>query len=635
MIKRAEGWQHCCWEHFSIRMKERSSWSTAVLTLTLTLSIVAVTRYLDATQDTEASLRRSYVPNGPRNRLASPRMDDSINNTETEDYSDVPMPNGVLNKKISDAIRGANHTGKVRNECITIVQVFDGVEFEGISGKDLVRLATRKETRSKAAYLLGIVTMYLYAQRHGHGYRIVGLNSTGADGIKLGVFFGGGRPNRHPAWGRVPLLWNLYTSGPGSERMLGAGIDPSTGLPSTTGPQCPYTDQWVLYVDTDIVVTAASDSVGSIFAGLSQARLTKNGLPCNEAFSKQTFTDDSRTPIERDYCYNHQDILATPFSQGINPDEPVALVGFNDASNWKCPIEQIDRVKGECPDTYTDLNSAILMWRVKKPGSQKPVYSSPIASQAIEAGKNMVDAWRRARVARPKPGTPNVDTEAFQAVTWDRKSESRERHVYNPNSNVAKCSIAMCGFAGDQPILNNAVIYGLPHQPYNYSHAPQNAGIGRFLKNIAIYECKMCYRDFAYNAGEAFFHGTSWKYKPPHIGAWMMKLAWELYGLDFVFRYDSIASKTEGEFGSKSFHSLRHHDTEKEKMFAERLAKCKDIDFDSNGCIDREHEQNSEAKFNSALITILNHHLVILNLSPESKGVDSSTVWYQVDWNVG
>ena len=32
----------------------------------------------------------------------------------------------------------------------------------------------------------------------------------------------------------------------------------------------------------------------------------------------------------------------------------------------------------------------------------------------------MVDAWRKARVARPKQGTPNVDTEAFQAVTWDR-----------------------------------------------------------------------------------------------------------------------------------------------------------------------------------------------------------------------
>ena len=51
---------------------------------------------------------------------------------------------------------------------------------------------------------LGMIEMYMYARRHGHGYRVINFEGKA-------VKFGSGRPDRHPAWSRIPLLWALYT----------------------------------------------------------------------------------------------------------------------------------------------------------------------------------------------------------------------------------------------------------------------------------------------------------------------------------------------------------------------------------------------------------------------------------------
>ena len=57
--------------------------------------------------------------------------------------------------------------------------------------------------------------MYLYAKRHGHGYRLV---------VNRGnITAGPTRPDRHPAWARVALLWSVYSGELPSPDSIGAG----------------------------------------------------------------------------------------------------------------------------------------------------------------------------------------------------------------------------------------------------------------------------------------------------------------------------------------------------------------------------------------------------------------------------
>ena len=95
---------------------------------------------------------------------------------------------------------------------------------------------------------LGMIEMYMYARRHGHGYRVINFAGKG-------VRWGSGRPDRHPAWSRIPLLWALYTGGKGVELVL------------QRASECPRQDQWLLYADTDIAIHATGFSVGEIMAG--------------------------------------------------------------------------------------------------------------------------------------------------------------------------------------------------------------------------------------------------------------------------------------------------------------------------------------------------------------------------------
>ena len=70
---------------------------------------------------------------------------------------------------------------------------------------------------------------------------------------------GSGRPRRHPAWARVPLLQLLYSGGIGADLVLDRPL---------SGATCPTDDRWVLYLDTDVVVTATGFDVGDILEAL-------------------------------------------------------------------------------------------------------------------------------------------------------------------------------------------------------------------------------------------------------------------------------------------------------------------------------------------------------------------------------
>ena len=53
-----------------------------------------------------------------------------------------------------------------------------------------------------------------------------------------------------------------------------------------------------------------------------------------------------------------------------------------------------------------------------------------------------------------------------------------------------------------------------------------------------MFNCEYCFKEGSYIfEGEAFFHGASWKRKTHKWLNWALKLAWEFYGMDFLFLY--------------------------------------------------------------------------------------------------
>ena len=217
---------------------------------------------------------------------------------------------------------------------------------------------------------MGIVSMYLYAKRHGHGYRIVDLDQTGGKGVD----FGSGRLVRHPAWSRVALLWNLYTSGTGADLVLGPGIDPKTGRPATGEDKlCPYDDQWMLYVDTDVAVLAASYGIGEIFGALRQVGAIKKGLPCMDEYGRDAFvlTDEGKKYLQdkgedSNFCYHHGTELSKPLALGVDSGLPVAVAAFTDGGQWwECKLNEINMSQGECPEQLqAKMNTGVMLWRV-------------------------------------------------------------------------------------------------------------------------------------------------------------------------------------------------------------------------------------------------------------------------------
>jgi hypothetical protein len=79
--------------------------------------------------------------------------------------------------------------------------------------------------------------MFMYARRHGHGYKVVIPPSK--------VSFGSGRPDRHPVWAKVALMHNVINNNDGADFLR--------------DKRCSEEEHWVQLMDTDIVVASTGD----------------------------------------------------------------------------------------------------------------------------------------------------------------------------------------------------------------------------------------------------------------------------------------------------------------------------------------------------------------------------------------
>ena len=269
-----------------------------------------------------------------------------------------------------------------------------------------------------------------------------------------------------------------------------------------------------------------------------------------------------------------------------------------------------------------------------------------MAAEALVAGKGMAQAWRRARVARPKTSSLDVDPENFMAVSWFGPAPQRDTVIYDPTVNVVKCRAVNCGYASDQPVFNRAALYGLPHRPYK-TGLEANKGTGRFLSNIAVFHCDHCFKEGTYDHGEAFFHGAGWKRKTHKWLNWAFKLAWEFHGMDFLFVYTLAKGKAVREIGlpkqdpnhgpftgeALSGHwELGHTDAVKRGMFNGRFKACWNLEKEpaQADCFDAATHEKSKALFDSAIAAIRSRHVLRLVRNPSSKGVDNDAE--DVDW---
>ena len=231
------------------------------------------------------------------------------------------MPDGTPLGGSADTDRAGHHG--IPNSCVTIIQISNGIDWDGVDHESLVLLAISDP--STAAHYLGMVEMYMYARRHGHGFRVINFEGKA-------VTFGSGRPDRHPAWSRIPLLWALYTGATGVELVL----QPATA--------CPQQDQWLLYTDTDVAIHATGFSVGEVMAGLRAK--SKPGLPCRDAYTNGSFAPgpDLEARLKRrnltktSWCHDHRDRLGRALAPGVDPSTPVAVAGFNDLKGEAGPF---------------------------------------------------------------------------------------------------------------------------------------------------------------------------------------------------------------------------------------------------------------------------------------------------------
>ena len=97
--------------------------------------------------------------------------------------------------------------------------------------------------------------------------------------------------------------------------------------------------------------------------------------------------------------------------------------------NWGC--------RG-CPDSVRgNICSGIMLWRVPTPGFTGARPAGSAASQALAAGKAMVDAWRSARLTPAR--WPKVDPEDFLAMKWWDSSDQRVIPVFNERMSRYRC----------------------------------------------------------------------------------------------------------------------------------------------------------------------------------------------------
>ena len=81
------------------------------------------------------------------------------------------------------------------------------VDWEGVNGTSLAEVAV--ESPGKVSKILGLVQMYLYAKRHGHGYRVVVIE--GPSSSSSTHTHAAHRRRCHPL---RPFLWIALTGGP-------------------------------------------------------------------------------------------------------------------------------------------------------------------------------------------------------------------------------------------------------------------------------------------------------------------------------------------------------------------------------------------------------------------------------------
>lgn len=502
------------------------------------------------------------------------------------------------------------------------------VDWEGVDGAQLAKLAV--DNPSKASKVLGLVQMYLYAKRHGHGYRVVDFEGKS-------VTMGSGRPYRHPAWSRVPLLWLLYTGGLGADLILDNPL---------SGASCSTEDRWMLYLDTDVVVVQTGFNIGDIVEALRTQGEHHPGLPCHEVYNDPTFADPAFMTAAGNrthFCHHARDQLKGPLAQGVDPATDVAVAGFNDMYfNVQACKAMRDPVGGQiCPNpTQDNMCSAIMLWRVPAPKlAATGNFQDSVVKRAITVGKRMVETWFKVRLA---PG--GDDKEDFLAMRWSSEAPGRTQVVYREGADELRCPITSCGFAGDQTVFNRAVLYGLPHRPWNETD-PGLALVGQNLKHTAILKCTKCVgKDQSYSSGEPFFHGTAWKFKRDHLMAWMMKLAYELHGLHYVFPFTQAATAEKkpnpatGELGREVGKALvTHPDTAIREELNKRLKDvCGNAETPDGPCVVEEDMRHSAAVLDRAISAIKDTAQVQMRLNPSFKGVDHTPetedekAWYQV-----
>lgn len=610
--------------------------------------------------------RPSYVPGGVPAAEGGPDVATDADTDADNQFNGVELPfvAGIADRPAMPdgapiGVGVGGDTGRtdhgIPNSCVTIIQISNGIDWDGINHTSFVHLAI--SAPAKAAHYLGMIEMYMYARRHGHGYRVINFEGKA-------VKFGSGRPDRHPAWSRIPLLWALYTGAKGVEEVL---------QPASV---CPQEDQWLLYTDTDIAIHATGFSVGEIMAGLRAK--SKKGLPCLSAYKNGTFAPGpdltarlgERNLTDTSWCHDHRDRLGRALAPGVDPRTPVAVAGFNDLKSERGPFYDdcvlLDS-EGSCPDSVRgNICSGIMLWRVPTPGFKGEQGGGSVAADALRAGKAMVDVWRTARLA-PAAGTDH-DPEDFLAMTWWDISTKRVIPVFDERVPRWRCKAVQCDYAGDQTVFSRAVLFGLPHRPYDAKN-PANDGIGRFLPNIAVLPCKFCFKHHGYEDREPFSHLSGWWNKEHHLLGWLLKLSYELHGLDLIFRHTAlVASKPKKEnritvYGRGALGNdraarpiIRHTDPAKQAAANARLERCSKIAAGETepteltpavlaGCADPEFEKRSVAKLDAVIAELRERRTVQLRLNPGFNGIDdpadmgrqppdappgSGVDWYQI-----
>eukprot|EP00037_Helgoeca_nana_P013182 m.121098 g.121098 ORF g.121098 m.121098 type:complete len:618 (-) comp21877_c0_seq4:429-2282(-) len=430
----------------------------------------------------------------------------------------IPLPAGTPTASVPPSIAGV--PSSILPACFTIVHVgtTNISELVAAAGGTADELGDVLMANPDLGWhALGIAQMQLYAQRHGHNYRLVVLEGDAVE-------FGPDQTARHPAWTRVPMLSNVYHDGAGAELLL--------------NPECPAREQWLLYVDMDVVIGATNFSLEQIVRGYNASGQYHTGLPCQAEYDAGTFPTAANVTAANGtagFCHNAK--VATGLRKTLAPPLLVSdsaesvMMAFEDGyrNHAKCTS---NAPTFSCPAMGGMPCSAVLLFRVPTPtrGGAAAAASTdgqPKSTQTrlLDVGRAMVDTWASARL---EPGL--TDPEDFLAMAWAGPANHRHGVAYDPSINVATCR-EHCYFAGDQGVLNRAVVAGLPHRPF-HPDDPDNKHVGRFIPHVTMLKCGKCIQ----GAGGAFSHLTGWTYNKPSIRLFqMLRMGWELHGLDLLF----------------------------------------------------------------------------------------------------